>query len=366
MWLEMQVADRLMLADSRTRRPRLVRVTGLSARAVGVRDVAARAGVSRQTVSRVLNEHPDVAPETRDRVHAAVAELGYRMNNVARAFGTRRSRTIGVLAQAALHYGPSRSIEAIESAARAAGYWVSAVFADATGEDAVREAIEHLLGQGVDGLVVVAPHAHTLQTLDAMDIGIPTVTLHSAGRDSAGSDSAGRDGRGLAVDQVAGARLATACLADAGHVRIAHLAGPGDWLEAEARQVGFAQELADRGLTPGPVLAGDWTARSGHEAAAAIAASEVTAVFSANDQMALGLLGGLRELGIRVPDDLSVIGFDDVPDAAYYAPALTTVRQDFTELARLAVARLVDPGADAPAPVAPVLVRRASVAPPAR
>src|SRR5690606_12741045 len=241
-----------------------------------------------QTVSRVLNEHPDVAEETRGRVLMAVAELGYRMNNVARAFGTKRSRTIGVLAQAALHYGPSRSIEAIESAARAAGYWVSAVFADSTGEDTVREAIEHLLGQGVDGLVVVAPHARTLRTLDAMDIGIPTVTLHSAGR----------DGRGLAVDQVAGARLATACLAKAGHHRIAHLAGPADWLEAEARQIGFAQELTARGLPPGPVVRGDWTARSGHSAADAIAASEVTAVFSANDQMALGLLGGLRELGI--------------------------------------------------------------------
>jgi DNA-binding LacI/PurR family transcriptional regulator len=341
-------------------------VTGLSARAVGVRDVAARAGVSRQTVSRVLNEHPDVAPETRERVLAAVDELGYRMNNVARAFGTRRSRTIGVLAQAALHYGPSRSIEAIESAARAAGYWVSAVFADSAGEDTVREAIEHLLGQGVDGLVVVAPHARTLRTLDAMDIGIPTVTLHSAGRDGAGRDGAGREGRGLAVDQVAGARLATGCLADAGHSRIAHLAGPADWLEAEARQAGFAQELAERGLAPGPVLPGDWTARSGHAAAAVVAASDVTAVFSANDQMALGLLGGLRELGIRVPDDISVVGFDDVPDAAYYEPALTTVRQDFAELARLAVARLVDAGADAAEPVAPVLVRRASVAPPTR
>jgi DNA-binding LacI/PurR family transcriptional regulator len=326
-----------------------------------VRDVAARAGVSRQTVSRVLNEHPDVAPETRERVLESVAELGYRMNNVARAFGTSRSRTIGVLAQAALHYGPSRSIEAIESAARTAGYWVSAVFAKAAGEDTVREAIEHLLGQGVDGLVVVAPHAHTLQTLDAMEIGIPTVTLHSAGR-----DGEGRDGRGLAVDQVAGARLATACLAQAGHRRIAHLAGPADWLEAEARHAGFTQEIAVRGLEQGPVSLGDWTARSGHDAAALLAASDVTAVFSANDQMALGLLGGLRELGIRVPQDVSVVGFDDVPDAAYYAPALTTVRQDFAELARLAVARLVDGGTDAVQAVAPVLVPRASVAPPVR
>lgn len=328
-----------------------------------MRDVAAAAGVSRQTVSRVLNDHPEVAVETRERVLAVMAELGYRMNNVARAFGTRRSRTLGVLAQAAMHYGPARSIEAIESAARAAGYWVSAAFADSSDDDTVREAIEHLLGQGVDGLVVVAPHARTLQALDAMDIGIPTVTLHSAGR----------DGRGLAVDQVAGARLATACLADAGHTRIAHLAGPADWLEADARQSGFAQELAARGLASGPVTAGDWTARSGYDAVAAIVDSGVTAVFSANDQMALGLLSGLRERGLRVPDDVSVVGFDDVPDAAYYAPGLTTVKQDFAELARRAVARIVGEAGEStggePAvaePIAPMLVPRASVAPPPR
>lgn len=329
---------------------------GVGMQTVGVRDVAARAGVSRQTVSRVLNEHPDVAPETRDRVLTAVAELGYRMNNVARAFGTRRSRTIGVLAQGALHYGPWRSIETIESAARAAGYWVSAVFADSATDDSVREAIDHLLGQGVDGLVVVAPHAHTLQVLDAMRIGIPTVTLHSAGRDA----------RGPAVDQVAGARLATGFLADAGHTRIAHLAGPADWLEAEARQSGFTEELAARGLSAAAVVPGDWTARSGYEAAESVVSSGATAVFSANDQMALGLLGGLRERGIRLPQDVSVVGFDDVPDAAYYAPALTTVRQDFAELARRAVARLVGEGEDSPEPVVPVLVLRASVAPPSR
>ncbi|MFT4136508.1 LacI family DNA-binding transcriptional regulator [Microbacterium sp.] len=327
---------------------------GGGGRAIGVRDVAARAGVSRQTVSRVLNEHPDVAPHTRERVLAAMGELGYRMNNVARALGTRRSRTIGVLAPAALHYGPLRSIETIEAAARAAGYWVSAAFADSATDDAVRAAIGHLLGQGVDGLVVVAPHADTVRALDAMDLGIPTVALHSAGR----------GGRAPAVDQVAGARLATACLADAGHRRIAHLAGPLDWLEAQARRDGFVQELAARGVEPGPVLAGDWTARAGFEAAAAVVGSGATAVFSANDRMALGLLGGLRERGIRVPEELSVVGFDDEPDAAYYAPALTTVRQDFAELARRAIAQLL--GRPVPAePVAPVLVSRASVAPPA-
>ncbi|WP_091227485.1 LacI family DNA-binding transcriptional regulator [Microbacterium sp. 3J1] len=327
-------------------------------RAIGVRDVAARAGVSRQTVSRVLNEHPEVAVETRERVLAAMAELGYRMNNAARSLGTRRSRTLGVLASDALQYGPSRSLAALEASARDAGYWVSAAFADAGDADAVIAAVDHLVVQGVEGIVVLAPHARTLEALDALRIGVPVVTLHAADRGA----------RGLSVDQAAGARLAVAALADAGHTRIAHLAGPADWLEAESRAEGFAAELAARGLTAGPVIEGDWAAGSGYAAAAAVRESGVTAVFAANDQMALGLLGGLHEAGLAVPGDISVVGFDDVPDSAYYWPRLTTVRQDFDELARRAVAAALADGAVAPAsdlaPVAPVLVRRDSVGPP--
>ena len=327
-----------------------------SNRTVGVRDVAALAGVSRQTVSRVLNDHPDVAADTQLRVQAAMAELGYRMNNAARALGTRRSRTLGVLASDALQYGPSRSIAALEASARAAGYWVSAAFADAGDADAVVAAVDHLIAQGVEGIVVVAPHSQTLEALAALRIDVPVVTLHSAGLGAAG----------LSVDQAAGARLAVAALADAGHTRIAHLAGPADWLEAESRAEGFAAELSARGLTPGPVIAGDWSAGSGYAAVDAVRSSGATAVFAANDQMALGLLSALHEAGLAVPGDVSVVGFDDTPDAAYYWPALTTVRQDFEELARRAVAVVIggDSASSALAPVAPVLVARASVVPP--
>jgi DNA-binding LacI/PurR family transcriptional regulator len=324
---------------------------------VGVRDVAALAGVSRQTVSRVLNDNPEVAAGTRERVTAAMAELGYRVNNAARALGTRRSRTLGVLASNAEQYGPSRSIAAIEASARAAGYWVSAAFAEAGDADAVVAAVDHLISQGVEGIVVVAPHARTLDALDALRIDVPIVTLHSSGRGV----------RGLSVDQAAGARLATAALAEAGHTRIAHLAGPADWLEAESRARGFAAETAARGLAPGPVIAGDWSAASGYAATAAVISSGATAVFSANDQMALGLLGGLHEAGRSVPGDVSVVGFDDIPDAAFYWPRLTTIRQDFAELASRAVAALIagpDAAASALLPVAPVLMRRDSVAPP--
>lgn len=326
-----------------------------SGRAVGVRDVAALAGVSRQTVSRVLNEHPDVADATRERVEKAMGELGYRMNNAARALGTRRSRTLGILASDALQFGPSRSIAAIEASARAAGYWVSAAFADADDAASVSAAVDHLVAQGVEGILVVAPHARTLRMLDTVSVGVPIVTLHSAGHDA----------RGVGVDQVAGARLAVGALADAGHTRIAHLAGPADWLEAESRAEGFAAELAARGLESVLTVVGDWTARAGFEAAQALRDAGATAVFAANDQMALGLIGALHAAGVAVPGEISVVGFDDLPEAAYAWPRLTTVRQDFDELARRAVASVIAGGAAASAEsIVPELVVRDSIAAP--
>ncbi|MCG6567567.1 LacI family DNA-binding transcriptional regulator [Tessaracoccus sp. ZS01] len=326
-------------------------------RVVGVRDVATLAGVSRQTVSRVLNNNPDVAEATKARVVRAMEELGYRMNNAARALGTRRSRTLGILASDALLYGPSRSVAAIEASARVAGYWISAAFAQADDDTAVAAAIEHLVAQGVEGIVVVAPHEQTLRTIDALATGVRVLTLHSAGHGAPW----------LSVDQAEGARLAVDALADAGHVSIAHLAGPASWLEAEARAAGFTAETQARGLDGVVLHLGDWTARSGYEAAAAVLESGATGVFTANDQMALGLIGGLHEAGVTVPGDISVVGFDDIPDAAYYWPQLTTVRQDFEELGRRAVeAFIAGPDAAAPArePIAPVLIPRASVARP--
>lgn len=324
-------------------------------RAVGVRDVAALAGVSRQTVSRVLNDHPDVADETKVRVLQAMEQLNYTMNNAARALGTRRSHTLGILASDALLYGPSRTIAAIEASAREAGYWVSAAFADAGDDASVVSAVEHLVAQGVEGIVVVAPHARTLRTLDALRVGVPVLALHAAGHGS----------QGLSVDQAAGARLAVGALADAGHTRIAHLAGPADWLEAESRAKGFARELSARGLESGGIFVGDWSAQSGYESARAILDSGATAVFAANDQMALGLLSGLHSAGLSVPADMSVVGFDDIPDAAFYWPQLTTVRQDFEELARRAVEVLTGQSdVTTSSSVAPVLIARNSVAPP--
>ncbi|GAB3572974.1 LacI family DNA-binding transcriptional regulator [Leifsonia lichenia] len=343
--------------------------TNGSSRAPGVRDVARVAGVSRQTVSRVMNEHPSIRDETRMRVLAAMEELHFRPNRAARMLSTARSTTIGILASSASTlFGPASSIDAVENAARASGYFVTIAHVADTSAEEVAAALDHLAAQAVDGIVVVAPERPVVDALRSASVGVPFVTLH-------GSQEPGGDG--VFVDQIAGARLAVRHLLDLGHRRIAHLAGPPEWAEAAARQRGFTAELAAVGLDGIVTAPGDWTSASGARIGAALLAGEggrdVTAVFSSNDQMALGLLHALRTVGRRVPEDVSVVGFDDIPEAAYFAPPLTTVRQDFAELGRRCVARLLAeidapaaapaPAAAAPAPIAPTLVLRASTSP---
>lgn len=336
-----------------------------SGRAPGVREVATAAGVSRQTVSRVLNDHPSIRPATRERVLAAMAELNFRPNRAARMLTTARSTTIGVLAASTSSlFGPASSIDAVENAARDAGYFVTVAHTAALDRASVEAALDHLLEQAVEGIVVIAPQQRVQDAMAAVSLAVPSVTLHGAG--AAGDD-------GVYVDQVEGARLATRHLLERGHLRIAHLCGPGDWAEARARRDGFLAEIAQRGDDRVEAIVtseGDWTAASGAAIAAQLLAdTSVTAVFSSNDQMALGVLHAARLAGRRVPEDLAVVGFDDIPEAAYFAPPLTTVRQDFAELGRRCVARLVSliesggaPGAGVAfdAPVAPVLVERAS------
>ena len=302
-------------------------------RSVGVRDVAALAGVSPQTVSRVINEHPSVREETRQRVQHAMLSLGYRINNAARTLGTRRTRTLGVIASNAALFGPSAGVVALESAARAVGRWVTASYADAADQASVEASVEHLLAQGVDGIIVVAPRLESVSSMAARHPSLRVGALPSA------------EG---ARAQAAGAGLAVGHLVELGHTRIARVGGPGDWLEEVARRRGFADALASAGLSA-PVSeaagswSGDWSAASGAALAPEIAAAVradggPTALAVANDQMALGLISGLATEGIRVPDDLSIVGFDDNTDAEFYRPALTTVRIDVDGDARCSVA----------------------------
>lgn len=327
---------------------------GARAARVGVRDVARAAGVSTQTVSRVINEQPNIRPETRERVLAAMADLGYRVNNAARALGTRTTRTLGVIASDATLYGPAVGIAALERAAREAGRWIATAYADASAEASVRAAADRLLGQGVDGIVVLAPHAGTLAHLRDLHPGVAITALH---------------GGAGAIRQEEGAALAVTHLVELGHRRIGRVSGPDDWLEARSRDAGVDRALAAAGVAPGPRWSGDWSAESGASLAAEVADAVrtpegPTAIAVANDQMALGLIAGLRAAGLEVPADVSIAGFDDNPDAAFYRPALTTVGLDLAGEARRAVAAVL--GAEERPPAPPTIVVRASTAPPRR
>ncbi len=329
-------------------------------RAPSIRDVARLAGVSYQTVSRALNNSENIRPTTKDRVLEVVEQLGYRPNQAARALVTSRSRTIGVLTAQVAAYGPATSMHAIEEAAREAGYLITTTSLTATDDDSIRDRLEELMSQAIEGLVVIAPQLRVFEVMRELDIAIPLVTL----------DSTGRDGRhSLSIDQVAGARLATRHLIDLGHRHIKHLAGPQDWIEAEARMTGFLTEILDADLDTHSPLLGDWTAEFGFQAGRELLRHrDFTAIFAANDQMALGLIHAFREAGLDVPGDISVVGFDDIPEAAHFWPPLTTIRQDFAEIGRRSVAMLlsefVHAADDSARQITPQLVMRDSSGPP--
>jgi DNA-binding LacI/PurR family transcriptional regulator len=329
-------------------------------RAPSIRDVARLAGVSHQTVSRVLNNHPSIRETTKARVLQVMDDLQYRPNRAARALSRGTSRTIGVLSASSSQYGPAASIAAIQDAARDAGYLVNTANISSGDPSSIEAALDHLMLQSVEGIVVIAPQVRVFDVLASLSIGVPYVTLQSTGR---------LNDHGLAVDQIAGARLATRHLIDLGHRNIYHLAGPQDWIEAEARMRGFLDEMGAMDVpTTAPIL-GDWTADFGYFAGRELLrVRDFTAIFSSNDQMALGLLHAIHDAGLNVPGDVSVIGFDDIPEAAHFWPPLSTVRQDFPELGRRCIAQLLDEIANGPAEtrtaIIPELIVRASTGPP--
>ena len=336
-------------------------------RPLGMSDVAAQAGVSHQTVSRVVNGHPNVAPTTRERVLRAIAELGYRPNTAARALVTGSTRTIGLVTAHINQYGPAQTLLGLEKAARAAGYSLGVAVLDDNSEEAMREAVDRFVSQSVDAVVALSTYGQAVEALRRFEAPVPLIAVQ-VGQDPMHPT--------VWVDQEVGAALATRHLLQLGHRTVHHVTGPSDSLEARGRTVGWRRELLAAGAPVPEVSYGDWWPSSGYAAGRELAArlrtgrggvrEEVSAVFVANDQMALGLLNALHEEGLSVPGDISVVGFDDVPEAAYYTPPLSTVRQDFAELGRrgvqLVLARLrgEDLHAD---PVMPRLMIRSSTGP---
>jgi len=324
-------------------------------------DVAARAGVSHQTVSRVLNQMPGVRPDTAARVLESIQELGYRRNIAARLLASSRSRTIGVMTWGTSQFGPAQVLLGLEDAARAADYRLMTAAITEMTPEGVQLAIDQLLEHAPEAVVTVVPHQTVLRIAQEIDLGIPTLVVE--GDLSSIPLTAG-------VDNVQGGRIATRHLIELGHETVVHLAGPPGWAEAAARIEGWRAELTEAGLrVPALRWGGDWSSASGYRAGRTLAREkDLTAVFAGNDQMALGLIAALREVGRRVPEDVSVVGFDDLPEAAYFSPPLTTVRQDFGELGRRTM-RLVErvlEGEESPSEelVPTALVVRESCAPP--
>ncbi len=322
-------------------------------------DVAKLAGVSLQTVSRVINDSPHVRADTRERVQDAMRKLEYRPNPVARALVTGRSRTLGVVSFDTTLHGPASTLFGIERAAHEADYFVSIVSLRSLASSSVVSAVERLRDQGVDGILVIAPQESATAAMLHLPEDVPVVAAEAGPDDSVPL---------VAVDQFEGAQLATSHLLELGHRTVWHISGPVDWLEAQDRMRGWRSTLEAAGAPAPPVLHGDWSARAGHELGRDLAANhDVTAVFVANDQMALGLLRALHEAGRRIPGDISVVGFDDIPEAEYFTPPLTTVRQNFNEMGRRSLLLLleqIESGVREPRreTVAPELIVRASTA----
>ena len=298
-----------------------------------IADVAREAGVSAMTVSRVLNGFPGVADGTRARVEAAVAALGYRANPAARVLAGGRSRTLGVVAMETDQFGPSHILFGVEAAARAAGHMVTfASMAGPTADD-LRATVDLLRAAHVDGVLVVAPFRGVLDAIATLGDEVAVVAV--GGEPAPGVFT-------VNIDQRAGARLATRHLLDLGHHTVHHVRGPMTVIDGAARARGWSEALRGSGAPRPDALTGDWSAAGGYAAGLQLARDrKVSAVFAANDQMALGVLRAFAESGRRVPEDVSVVGFDDTPESGYFLPPLTTVRQDFGEVGRRAVELLI-------------------------
>lgn len=332
-------------------------------RRASLKDVARHAGVSYQTVSRVINNGGRVSDATRARINDAIAELGYRRNETARSLVTSRSRTVGIIADGSPKYGPVSTLAAVESAARDAGYTTLVSTMNRPHWQAVVEAFNGFIERGVEGIIVIAPRVPLAKVSQEMTVPVPVVLL------APGESS--HDGYTVFYeDQGLGARLATRHLIDLGHSEIVHLAGSQAWLDGQVRLRGWQAELTAAGLPAPRVRYGDWSGQSAYDIGKEMVAEGLpSSVFVASDLMALAFIRALYESGVRVPDDISVVGFDDNEFAPFIHPPLTTIRQSFTTVGSRCMAimlALIEGRPVDVTPATPVLVVRSSTAAPTR
>lgn len=317
-------------------------------RAPSMADVAQHAGVSAQTVSRVANGLANVGSGTREKVLASMRTLGYRPNGAARALKSGRFHTVGVIMFTLETLGNVRTLDAVAVEAARADYSVSLFPVPDPTIGAVSGAYSKLTQQAVDGVIIVFEASLIDRAEISLPPGLPVVVIDS----NAGSEYPVVD-----TDQAQGARIATEHLLALGHPQVWHIGGPPSSFSATHRADSWRETLVAAGITPPEVLHGDWTTDAGHRIGLELGRRpEVTAIFAANDQMALGALRALHELGRDIPGDVSVVGFDDMTEARAFWPPLTTVRQNFREVGRLAMDRLLTQIADPDAEVGTTLI----------
>lgn len=302
---------------------------------VTVREVAQAAGISTQTVSRVLNNRPDVSPKTRERIKAIIAELGYSPNALARSLIKGRTHTLGVVGYGLSFYGPARVLTGIERHANKLGYSLLLGLLRDPEIDNGEDIFQNLVDRQVDGIIWAVPEIGSNRGWVAEQIArhsIPVVFINAA--PYAGIDV-------ICIDNYSGGRLASEHLLAQGYRRIGLISGPPSWWESQQRELGWRKSMQAAGITGLDQLqiAGDWYPSSGERGLTQLINRfpDLEAVFACNDPMAAGALRAARKLGRRVPQDLAIVGYDDVPEAAYFYPALTTVRQPLTEVGRRAV-----------------------------
>jgi len=319
-----------------------------------IKQVAKVAGVSTQTVSRVINERPDVAPETRERIQTAIDDLGYRPSALARSLIQQRSYTLGVVSAGLKHIGPSRTLNGITSAAEEAGYSLLLKELPRFDADDVLPIFQALLSHHVDGIIWAVPEVGENRNWvdkQSLDLKIPIVYIAMAPKDNIST---------VCIDNYLGGRLAMSHLLEQGYRHVGHISGPMDWWEARQRVAAWQDALNEAGLEDRDeyCVEGNWSSASGAQAIERLFEQypDMDALFVGNDQMALGVVQVACQRGLKIPADLGIIGFDNIPESAFFCPPLTTIQQDQYRVGKAAVQetiKLIELGRQGLDPVEP-------------
>jgi DNA-binding LacI/PurR family transcriptional regulator len=304
-----------------------------------IREVAAAAGVSTQTVSRVLNNRPDVSTATRKRVNEIVRELSYQPSALARSLISQRSYTLGVVTAGLRYIGPSSTLSGIAAAAENAGYSLLLKELPSFDTNDVAPIFQTLLSRHVDGIIWAVPKIgenHNWVNRLPLDLGVPVVYLTMEAQENHSV---------VSINNYTGGQMAVSHLLEQGYQNIGHISGPLEWWEARQRMMGWKDALKEAGFEVGETQweEGNWSSASGTRAVKNLFMKypEMDAIFVANDQMALSVLKAASEMELKIPDDMGVVGFDNIPEAADYLPSLTTVQQDQNEIARVAMREMI-------------------------